>query len=202
MTSSIKYKVILVDADGVLIKPPELFSRAHAIANSFDPDQIEPFFDGEFRQATVGKADLIELIGKHRKLWRWEGEPAELLRIWFEHENKIDQALLASLQQLRQRGVLVYLATDQEKYRAAYMREVMFPGTLEGIFVSCEIGYEKRRPQFFEAVLTELQSKLPNLDAQEIIFFDDSQAKVDSAIRAGLRAELYTGTEQIKRLLE
>src|SRR5438045_9606340 len=100
-------KVILMDADGVLIITPKLFSHQHAEENGFEAAQIEPFFHGEFRQATVGKSDLKELIRQHRDLWQWQGEPEALLERWFKAENNIDQELLAPLQNLRQAGVKV-----------------------------------------------------------------------------------------------
>lgn len=195
-------KLILIDADGVLIRAPKLFSHAHAQEHSFESRQIEPFFAGDFQEALVGRADLKELIVKHRDVWQWYGDPAILLAKWFEAENYIDQALLADLQRLRQAGVPVFMATDQEKYRAAYIRDVMFPGMFDGFFVSCELGHEKNQPEFFAAVLKRLMPDFPELKPAEIMFFDDSEAKVLTARNSGIHAEVYTDRGQIERLLE
>ena len=113
-------------------------------------------------------------------------------------EDNIDQTLLAIARQLRSRGIKVYLATDQEKYRTKYMREVMFPDQLDGMFVSCELGYLKKQPEYFRLVL----DKLPGIDPKDVLFFDDSQDKIDSARAAGINAELYFDHRQIERLLE
>jgi putative hydrolase of the HAD superfamily len=194
-------KVLLMDADGVLTLNDRPYSHQHAEEHSIEAEQIEPFFHGRFRQATIGKADLVELIAQHRDLWAWKGEPEELLRKWFDAENNIDQQLLEMLQELRRRGVKVYLASDQEKYRAQYMREVMFPGKLDGFFISCDLGLEKKQPEFFQAVFTRLKSELPELELPQVLFFDDSQGKVDSARAAGIQAELYTERSQVEKLI-
>jgi putative hydrolase of the HAD superfamily len=194
-------KVLLMDADGVLTLNDRPYSHQHAEEHSIEAEQIEPFFHGRFRQATIGKADLVELIAEHRDLWAWKGEPEALLKKWFDAENNIDQQLLGALQELRHRGAKVYLASDQEKYRAQYMREVMFPGKLDGFFISCDLGLEKKQPEFFKAVIMQLQTEMPDLDLNDVLFFDDSQSKIDSALKAGIRAELYTSRDQVETLV-
>ena len=195
-------KVLLVDVDGVLVVPPRLFSHIYAEENSMGAAQIEPFFHGVFREATIGKADLKELIAENRDVWNWSGDPAALLERWFEAENHIDQTLLAILVKLRQIGILVYLATDQEKYRADYLRRVMFPDDFDGMFVSCELGITKASPKYFEVVLAKLQQQYPDLMAEDVMFIDDREANIESARIAGLRAEVYAGHDQIERLIE
>jgi putative hydrolase of the HAD superfamily len=194
-------KVVLVDADGVLVLNDRPYSHQHAEEHSIEADQIEPFFQGEFRLATVGKADLKKLIAEHRDLWAWEGEAEALLTKWFDAENNIDEKLLSRLQDLRKAGVKVYLASDQEKYRAKYMREVMFPGKLDGFFISCDLGIEKKDPEFFKIALRKLQDEFPGLQPTEVLFLDDGQDKVDSAIAAGISAELFADRRQVEKLL-
>jgi putative hydrolase of the HAD superfamily len=201
MTNPTAPKILLMDADGVIIRPPRPFSQLHADQRSFEAREIEPFFEGDFRLATVGKADVKELINKHRDLWHWDGTPDELLRRWFEAEHHIDHELLNVLQQIRAAGVPVYLATDQEKYRAAYLRDVMFPGKFDGAFISCEIGYEKTEPEFFIAVLEQLRAKYPAITPADIAFFDDSPAKVESARTLGIAAQFYANRSQIDHIL-
>jgi putative hydrolase of the HAD superfamily len=186
-----------MDADGVLIRNERLFSHQYAEEQSLEAEQIEPFFHGRFRLATVGKADLKQLIAEHSDLWHWHGTPEELLEKWFKAEDNVDQALLGTLQQLRAAGTKVYLATDQERYRVAYMRQHMFNDKLDGIFVSCELGYEKIQPEFWREVL----GRLPGTNPHDVIFFDDSQSKVDAATAAGLDARLYTDRSQVEALL-
>lgn len=95
-----------------------------------------------------------------------------------------------------------YLVTDQEKYRAEYMKKVMFKDVFDGYFISAELGVTKTDPSFFEKVIAQLQVKYQGLDAQDIIFFDDSQSKVNTACSVGVRGELYKNVAQVKSLID
>jgi putative hydrolase of the HAD superfamily len=190
-------KVLLIDADGVLLINEKIFSHQYAEEQGIEAEQLEPFFHGAFRQATVGKADLKGLIAAHRDLWQWEGTADELMDKWFAAESNVDKKLVAILQSIRAAGTKVYLTTDQEKYRAAYLREKLFEDQLDGFFVSCDLGYEKIQPEFWRAVL----HRLPGIKPSEIIYFDDSLSKVDAARAAGIDARLYTDRTQVEDLL-
>jgi putative hydrolase of the HAD superfamily len=185
-----------MDADGVLINSGRLFSHQYAQEQGMEAEQIEPFFQGTFQLATIGKADLKELIAEHRDLWKWDGTPEELLHKWFTTEANLDSELIEIIQQLRADGVKVYLASDQEKYRAQYFRDELFAGLLDGFFISCDLGYEKKQPEFFKSILAKLDA-----DPSEVLFFDDSQHKVDSARAAGIQAEVYSDRSQVTQLL-
>lgn len=154
-------KVILFDVDGVLIITPKFYSHIHAEEHSIEASQIEPFFHGEFRQATIGKADLKVLLEQHRDLWAWKGTPEQLMERWFKAESNVDQKLMGIIQKLHRAGVKVYLATDQEQYRAAYLRDQLFKGALDGMFVSCELGVRKKTPNFSSWCLPGLPKHCP-----------------------------------------
>jgi FMN phosphatase YigB (HAD superfamily) len=171
-----KPRVILFDADGVLIRPPELFSHAYARRLGYPPDHFLPFFKGPFLKAILGQADLKDLIRQHNHLWHWSGDPTPLLQRWFNHENVRNEPLLAFIRKLRTAGTPCYIATNQEQYRAAYLRTVMFPHELDGIFVSCELGFQKPDPKYFETILNQLRHTYPDLQPAEVVFFDDSPA--------------------------
>jgi putative hydrolase of the HAD superfamily len=150
----------------------------------------------------VGRADLKQEIAGYLLQWGWQRSVDEFLADWFAYETCIDEALLASIQQLRQQGLSCYLATNQEQYRTAYiLNEMGFAGRFDGIFSSAHIGYTKHEPAFFAAVL----EALPGAQAQEILFWDDSPGNVAVARAAGIQAELYTNfsvyTKQISKYL-
>ena len=193
-------QILLMDVDGVLVRPDQPFSELHARTRTIDLAQLQTFFQGAFREATLGRADLKDLIAGHRDVWGWSGDPAELLAAWFEAENQIDFGLLATLQRIRATGLPVYLATNQEKYRAAYLREVMFPDMFDGIFVSCELHAAKPDRHFFELIIDQLQRERPHLRPEDITFFDDTPSHVAGARLAGLTADIYTGAGQIEDL--
>lgn len=194
-------KAAIFDADGVLIMPEKLFSRQYAEEYGLDPDSFEAFFKCEFSEAITGKADLKDLIIKHNDIWHWDNDPQALLDKWFDAENHIDIAVLSIVNELRSNKLPVYMATNQEKYRAKYLREVMFPGVFDEVFVSSEIGYTKSNPKYWVNVLGRLAVDIPGVKANNVIFFDDSKDSIEGAREAGITAYLYEAVEQIKTAL-
>lgn len=190
--------VLLLDADGVLIKPSRYFSQVYADTHGLDHKKLDEFFRGDFRLALTGEADLKDLIRRRHDAWQYKGDPDELLRQWFSAENVVDKTLMDKVQNLRLQGVKVYLATDQEAYRTEYVKDVMFPGLLDGMFVSCEIGVRKIDPRFFEVIVKQLGDQIPGLAPDDVWFFDDNPANVESARQAGIRAALYQEPDDLE----
>ena len=196
------YKAILLDADGVMILAPQPYSYTYAEQRGLDPQKIEPFFATSFREALRGKADLKELITNAPDTWHWTGDPQQLLNDWFAAENVPSVAFLPIIKTARAGGVRIYLATNQEKYRAAYLRETMFTDVFDDILVSCEFGAIKREPEYWAAALAKIAADVPDITPQQILYLDDSQADVDVARLTGIDARLYTGPEQLVELLK
>ena len=197
-----KADVILFDADGVLTLPEEVFSVVYTRSHGLDPKPFEDFFRNDWHPIVTGQKDLKESISENPGLWQWPGTPEELLDYWFKTEDVRNEELLDVIRQLKALGKACFLATDQEKYRGEYMKNVMFKDLFNDYFISAELGVTKTDPQFFEAIITTLRQTMPDLDAQNIVFFDDSQSKVDTARSVGINGQLYTGVEQVKALLE
>ncbi len=194
-------RVVIFDADGVLVRPAMLFSHQYAAIKGLDPASFTPFFKGEFEEALCGRADLKDLIQKHNALWQHEGDAQKLLDQWFAAEHQLDDEAMDIVAQLRTAGVPIYLATNQEKYRAAYMRNEMFPNIFRKIFASADVGYTKKDVRFWQPVLQSIEQDVPDIQPGEIIFLDDSQDSVDGALAAGIDARLYTNISQIKNLI-
>ncbi len=181
-------KAMLFDVDGVLVNG-EPFSQQLAREYGITLEMTAAFFQGPFSGCLVGKADLKQEIAGYLLQWDWQRSVDEFLADWFAYETCIDEALLASIQQLRQQGLPCYLATNQEQYRTAYiLNEMGFAGKFDGMFSSAHIGCMKHEPAFFAAVL----EALPDVQAREILFWDDSPANVATARATGIQAELYT----------
>jgi putative hydrolase of the HAD superfamily len=196
-----KMKAALFDADGVVIVPQKIFSKQYAQKYGLDPESFEGFFRGAFSDAITGEADLKDLIRKHHDVWQWSTNPQELLDMWFAAESHTDKELLNVIWQQRANGLAVYMATNQEKYRAQYLRETMFPGVFDDIFVSSEIGHMKRDPGYWVPVLDKLAIDIPGIDPSHVAFFDDSQDSIDGARSAGINAYLYEGATQVRQVL-
>ena len=189
----LKYKVILLDVDGVLIIPPKLFSEQYCEKYGVDKELQQQFYTTkEFQDSSLGKFDLKDAVRMHNDKWQWEGDVNELLGMWFEGENYPNEPLLDIVKQLRANGAKVYLATQQEKYRKAYLEDT-FKNKIDGIFCSCDIAFSKHEDRFWGAVLDGLE-----IDPAEIAYFDDRQSIVDLAREQGIDAFLYESAEQVQ----
>lgn len=196
-----KYKIALFDADGVLTLPEEFFATVYAKENKLDPTPFNQFFKNDWADFVTGKKDLKEHIQDNPQFWQWTDDASNLLDHWFKVEDVRNTELLDFIDELRKNGVFCYLATDQEKYRTEYMKSAMFKDRFDGYFVSCELGVTKNDPKFFELVLSKLSLAHEGLEPNDVVFYDDSQSKVDSARSLGIDGQLYQGVDQVKEFI-
>lgn len=193
-----KYKVALFDVDGVLILPPKLFGDIYCEEQGIDPAVLNPFYiSKEFRNCSIGKLDLKEAIKIHNDKWQWDGDPAGLINEWLEAENYPNHELLKVVEGLRSSGAKVYIVTQQEKYRAAFLRDIVFKGKFDGFLASCDFGVHKETPEFWQKVLERLSQDVENLAAEDVVYFDDKQKLVNAASAKGIKAYLYTKLEDV-----
>ena len=193
---------MLFDVDGVLIIPPKLFSQQYCERFGKNEELLENFYSTkEFKDSSVGKFDLKDAIRLHNDLWQWDGEPYELLNMWFAAESQPNTELVDTTQVLRKSGVPLYLATQQEKYRAAYLRDVVFKGKIDGMFCTCDIGFGKNEDSYWEVVLVELKNKYPEITPDEIIYFDDRISLVEKAKEFSINAYIYENNDEAINLL-
>jgi FMN phosphatase YigB (HAD superfamily) len=196
-----KAKVVLFDADGVLTLPEEVFTVMYSKSHGLNPEPFEQFFRESWPAIVTGKKDLKESIAENPELWQWNGSAEELMEYWFKTEDVRNEELLALIREIKEVGVSCYLVTDQERYRGEYMQNVMFKDLFDGYFVSSELGVTKTDPKFFELIIERLKQTNPELEPGDIIFYDDSQSKVDTACSVGINGQLYENVEQVKNLL-
>ena len=196
-----QYKAYLFDGDGVLIRPPRLFSEVYEERHGLRSGSLQPFYDESFQQAIVGKADLKELIERRRDLWCGDEDVQTLLKDWFTAESYVDDRLVSLIQKIKSQGALVCLATNQERYRAAYVKDVMVPSLFDKYFFSSRLGVSKDEPKFFEIVLSELQKDRPGLLPGNILLIDDRQKFLDAAAQTGMATLLYSDSSQVQHIL-
>lgn len=194
-------KIALFDADGVLTLPEEVFSVVYARSHGLDPEPFEQFFRNEWKPIVTGRADLKESIEANPQLWQWHGDVDSLLNYWFETEDVRNEELMDLIRELKNHDIRCYLATEQEKYRGNYMRDTMFKDLFDGYYVTAELGVSKTEPEFFHAIINDLKRHYPEIEPEDIVFFDDSQSKVDVACSVGINGQLYTTVEQVRNLL-
>lgn len=193
-----KTKCILFDADGVVIRS-EIFSKQYQKKYGVENDAMLPFFKWDFQDCIIGKSDLKELLNPWLSKWKWENSIEDFLSFWFQAEHCIDKKMLSLIKDLRNKDMVCYLATNQERYRTEYMRNEMgFWEIFDGVFSSCEIGYKKPEKEFYSFILQDLNKK-HGLTPYEVMFLDDAQKNIIWAKEFGVDAYLYKDFESFKK---
>ncbi|MFC1649539.1 HAD-IA family hydrolase [Patescibacteria group bacterium] len=188
-------KALLVDGDGIVLRPRNKYfsDRLRENGYQFPKESEKRFFKEVYPDIRLGKKDLKTGVAKFLPDWKWDKSVDELLEFWFSYENEIDQEVIDVLKNIRQEGIKVYLASDHSKYRRNDLWEVVgLKKFFDGHFFSCDLGYTKEDPEFYEKVLEKLKLK-----PQEVAFFDDEEENVETAANSGLKASLYTSLQQL-----
>jgi putative hydrolase of the HAD superfamily len=191
-------QAVCFDADGVIVNPQLQFARHLDQQHGISPEMTRPFFGGVFNDCLVGKASLQDVLPAYLSKWGWKNSLEDFIRTWLQTEHIVDERLMATVQTLRQKGIICCLATSQEHNRAAYMKtEMGFQDLFDKLFFSCEIGWQKPAPGFYAYIEKTLAIK-----KEMILFWDDSLKNVTAARARGWQAEQYTGFDAFKNTME
>jgi putative hydrolase of the HAD superfamily len=188
-------KVILFDVDGVL-NHGRRPSRALEEDYGVPLENILPFFEGPFQPCLIGQADLKEVVEPHLSTFGWREGVDAFLDYWFKVHNDVDKEALAYVEELKGRGIVCMLATNQEKYRFMYMMETMGLGKVfDKAYVSAHLGSAKPDTEFFAKIFDDLK----NIKKEEILLIDDKPKNVKGAKKFGIQAELFTTLVELKQ---
>lgn len=189
-------KVIIFDADGVLVHGKRKFSITLAKKHGISLETTLPFFTGPFQECLAGNSDLKKIILPYLKKWGWDKGADVLLNYWFSLESKTDKELIKYIKELRKKGIECLLATNNEKYRFQYMMDKMgFMNIFDKTYASAHLGHKKPDQKFFE----KIYKKLKNISKKEILFVDDSVENIEGAKKFGIHAELYISIKNLKK---
>lgn len=190
---------VLLDADGVLQRHPDGWVEAAA---RFVGGRAADFFrDVTLQERTClrGEAEFLPLLTAQLERY---GVPAPAEQVYAEVWQRIEavDSSVALVHALRELGLGVHLATNQQPLRAGYMRrEMHYDDLFDESFYSCEMGVMKPEPAFFLAALDRLDARAP-----EVVFVDDHPGNVAAACEVGLAAEQWSiadGVPALERLL-
>jgi putative hydrolase of the HAD superfamily len=188
-------KVIIFDADGVLVHSDRRFSVALAEKHGISTETTLPFFSGPFQDCLVGNGDLKETIAQYLPSWGWDRGVDAVLDYWFELEHDTDEELVEYIQGLRKQGMMCLLATNNEKYRFEYMLKRMgFAKSFDRTYSSAHLGHKKPNYEFFQKIFSDLK----NIEKNEILFFDDATENIQGAKDFGINADLYESFDDFK----
>ncbi|UBF25143.1 HAD-IA family hydrolase [Kovacikia minuta CCNUW1] len=189
-------RAFIFDADGVVVHPwrfARYLEREHRITDA----QTQEFFRGTFLNCLVGQADLKTELAPFLQKWGWRESVDTFLQRWLIEEDAVNIQLIGAIADLRNQGIRCYLATNQENYRASYMKQIMgFSRLFDGAFFSAEIGAIKPNLDFFEYVTAAIGQP-----PSSMLFWDDSEKNVQAARKHGWQAEQYTDFETFQMVL-
>lgn len=188
---------ILFDVDGVLVHgyhaKPE-FQKCwdedlEADFNIKRSDFKNLFIHGPFlHQVLIGKKSLSDALQEVLPRIGYHDNPQHLIDYWMKRDANVNHELIAYVEALSKcPGIKLFVATNQEHVRANYlMEEVGFKKYFAGIFYAARLGALKPDMRFFKKI-----ERLHPEPKEEIIFFDDNQDVVRSAIKFGWEAHQF-----------
>ncbi|KQW77009.1 haloacid dehalogenase [Devosia sp. Root413D1] len=188
------HKVLMMDVDGVLVsgRPTDgrhLFAELEADLG-LSPDRLrETFFTPFWEDIVTGREALTERLAPVLAEIAPKVSCERLIAYWFENDSRVDKAVLSAVKRYRERGVPVFLATNQEHMRADYlMQQVGLGAYVDGIIYSAALGHRKPHAEFFERA-----AAIADAAPQDIVLVDDTLANVEAARRSGWSAVHWTG---------
>ena len=124
--------------------------------------------------------------------------PQTLVDYWFENNFRIDESIRSAIRHYRSAGVRVFLCTNQEHLRAAYLMTTLeLSADVDGILYSAELGDRKPGAAFFR-----LAAKRAGAQPRDIAFVDDAAANVEAARKAGWTAVQWTGSGNFRETID
>src|SRR3989338_991215 len=160
-------KAIIFDADGVLVHSDRKFSVKLAEKHGISLEMTLPFFKGPFQECLVGNLDLKEVIVPYLDKWGWDKGVDMLLDYWFSLESKTDKELIRYIKELRKKGIICLLATNNEKHRFEYMMNKMgLKNVFNKTYASAHLGHKKPDQKFFAKIYREFK----NIKKNETLF--------------------------------
>jgi putative hydrolase of the HAD superfamily len=122
--------------------------------------------------------------------------PEEFLQEFCSWEKGPFPGALDLLESLKPRFLLVCLSNNNELHWQALCDHSELPGKFHHVYLSHEIGLMKPDQKIFEHVLADL-----DIQAGQMIFFDDNHECIETAQRLGIRAYHVQGIEEVSQVL-
>lgn len=195
-----RFKVLMVDVDGVVIAHPDPQGWSAHIERDLGLSRAvlqSAFFEPHWPDIVLGRAALRERLAPVLAVIAPGLGVDRLIRYWFENDAHLDHGLLAQLAAIRAGGVKLHLATVQEHERARYIwNDLALNRHFDAMHYAAQLGSAKPDGAFYRAA-----EERSGFGPHEIFFIDDKQANVDAAHERGWAAALWSGTETLATLM-
>ena len=183
----------MVDVDGVLVdgRPEDGRPWHTSVEEDFgftSGTLHEQFFAPYWEDIVLGRAELMEHVSTALQKIAPHVSAADFVSYWFERDSRLAAPILAELSVVRGAGIRVYLATNQEHLRAAYLMERLgLADHVDGMFYSARLGVKKPDREFFAKVRAAVGH-----GGEEMLLIDDSRQNVEAALEAEWQAFHWT----------
>lgn len=194
--------VLMVDVDGVLVhgRPQDGLPFGTFLERDLGVslDRLKrEFFEKCWAEIVTGKVPMRPMLENVLSEIAPTVSVDSLIQYWFEHDSRLDPILLSDLQEQKRRGVRIYLATNQEHERAAYLMETLeLKSVASGIFYSAALGCRKPSEDFYRKATEQ-----SGVHAQEIMFIDDMAENIEAARAFGWQAAQWTSGMSLQDVL-
>ncbi|MGX1196939.1 HAD family hydrolase [Parvibaculum sp. MBR-TMA-1.3b-4.2] len=196
-------RCLMLDVDGVVVtgRPEDGRSWATDIERDLGiaPDALHAhFFAPHWGDIVIGRKPLLDALAESLPALSSSVTAQDFIDYWFEKDARLDKAVLAACDELRGRGINVFLATNQEHMRAAYLMDrLALRDHVDGIIYSAGIAARKPDRAFFDAA-----EKISGAAPHDILLVDDTRANIDAALDAGWTAVHWAEESELLPLLE
>ncbi len=196
-------RCLMLDVDGVLVngRPEDGQPWATDLERDLgiSPQRLQTvLFVPHWADIVTGRKKLFDVLETCLPELSHALSAQAFIDYWFENDSGIDEAVLAACDELRGRGMRIFLATNQEHMRANYLMDRFgFREHVDGIVYSAQIAARKPQRAFFDAAMTRIGSA-----PEHILLVDDTKANVDAAREAGWDAIHWSEGSNLTNLVE
>lgn len=188
-------KTLMLDVDGVVITGAAHWTRTLEADLGIAPDALRRhFFEKHWHKVIIGQAELEPCLALALAQMGCAVPAPDLIDYWFAMDAAINDALLSDLADLRSKGVEVYLTTNQEHRRAAYLMETLdLQSHVDGIVYSAALGARKPDRAFFVEA-----ARATGQPANGHLLIDDTLDNIKGARKAGWDAHHWETGQNLR----
>ena len=186
-------KAIFSDVDGVFFVQNPYWSERYAKDFNVPIELMRDFFLNDLMDMCLtGKADFKDSIKPFLTSWKWKGTADELLNYWLNELYIPHTKYIKSLKNSKLKGIKLYLATQNDKYRTNKFINVVKQYTnIDGVVATYDIGYKKSKPEYYIESLLRV-----GLKSDEVVFIDNNEKAISAAKSVGISTIFFTDEEQ------
>lgn len=190
-----KDMILLFDGDGVVLKKFPYFTKIYSRRHNVPIEKFNEFFAEPFKLCQKGKGDLKKGITPYLKSWQWNKSADEFLEYWFATDVEVQPEVLKIIENAKKNGYKTYLASEQEKYRAAWIKNILAKDRyFTDTFFSCDLKFNKDENKFYQSIINRLEA-----DPKNIYYWDDDKKNIITAKNLGINAFLFKNIENFKQ---